>query len=384
MDGPIRILQVLTVMNLGGAETMIMNYYRNVDREKVQFDFLLHRPERGFFDDEIESLGGKIFRMPAISPKTYLSYKKQLNVFFKSHPEYSIVHSHLNALSCIILKVAKKYNIPVRIAHSHLAVEPFILKKILKKNTDVRATVKDATQSLIRHNVPKFATHYFSCGEKAGQWLFGKRNGVTIINNAINSKKFAFDTEMSSSIKADLNITNKKVIGHVGRFNEQKNHFFLIRVFNEILKKNKNCVLMLIGDGNLKSAIEQEAEKLGISESILFLGVRKNIPELLQAFDVFLFPSLYEGLPVTLIEAQASGLNIVTSDTVTQEVNITNQTSFLSLKDPLEKWADITIASLDYNRMDTTDQIKKGGYDIYENAKNLQEFYLNTNAYVRN
>ncbi|MFD2725960.1 glycosyltransferase family 1 protein [Hyunsoonleella rubra] len=385
MEQPTRVLQVLTIMNLGGAETMIMNYYRNVDKAKVQFDFLLHRPERGFFDDEIENLGGKIYRMPAINPKNYSDYKKKLTNFFKSHPEYKIVHSHLNALSCIILKIAKNNNIPIRVAHSHLAVEPFILKKIFKKNTDIKATVKDSIQSLIRTKVPKVATHYFACGVKAGQWLFGKNNQerVTVINNAINSELFSYDVSRSKEIRKQYKLEDKKIIGHVGRFNEQKNHFFLIKVFNEVLKKDKDCVLMLIGDGNLKSAIEKEAEKLGISESILFLGVKKNIPELLQAFDLFLFPSLYEGLPVTLVEAQASGLNIVTSDTVTPEVNITNQIVFLNLKAPIEKWADMVIEKLNYIRTNTTDQIKKGGYDIYQNAKNLQDFYLKTNSHVR-
>lgn len=385
-EKPIRILQVLTIMNLGGAETMIMNYYRHVDRKKVQFDFMLHREERGFFDDEIESLGGKIYRMPPISPKNYSGYKSKLNAFFDAHPEYTIVHSHLNALSSIILKVAKNKGIPVRIAHSHLAVEPYVIKKIFKKNTDIVATIKDSIQSLVRHKVPKYANHYFACGVKAGEWLFGKANAekVKVINNAINSSLFIFDEKKSQEVKKRLNISNKKVIGHVGRFNEQKNHFFLIKIFNEICKKNKDTILVLIGTGNLMQQIKAKVKELNIEDRVLFLGLQKNIPELLQAFDFFLFPSLYEGLPVTLIEAQASGLPILTSSTVTTEVNITGLVNFMELDTPEKQWADEVLNRINYKRKDTSTEIKNGGYDIYENAIQLQNFYLKTNTDVRN
>jgi len=378
---PIRVLQVLTIMNLGGAETMIMNYYRHVDRTKVQFDFLLHREERGFFDDEIEQLGGKIFRMPAISPKNYFVYKRKLNLFFDEHPEYSIVHSHLNALSSIILGIAKRKHTPCRIAHSHLAVESGTFKKIFKKNTDIKATIKDSIQSLIRGKVAKVANHYFACGEKAGDWLFGIKNNekITVINNAINASLFKYDFEKAIKFKEEFNLIDKKVIGHVGRFNEQKNHFLLIKIFNEVYKKDNNCVLVLIGDGNLKSRIEKEAKQLNISKNVLFLGLRDNIPDLLQGFDLFLFPSLYEGLPVTLVEAQASGLKVVTSSTVTKEVNITGLITYIDLNESESVWANTVINNLNYNRKNTLDQIKEGGYDIFENAKKLQTFYLNKN-----
>ncbi len=386
MKEPVRVLQVLTIMNLGGAETMIMNYYRNIDRTKLQFDFLLHREDKGFFDDEIESLGGKIYRMPAISPRNYFKYRSALNSFFDSHPEYKIVHSHLNALSSIVLGVAKQKKIPVRIAHSHLAVEPFVLKKIFKKNTDILATIKDSIQSLVKYKVSKTAIHYFACGQKAGGWLFGKKNrdNVEIINNAIDASKFTFSPMQSKKMKKELNLIDKKVIGHVGRFNEQKNHFFLINVFSELVKKDKNCVLVLVGDGNLKPLIKNEAERLKISSNILFLGLRKDIPNILQSFDLFLFPSLYEGLPVTLVEAQAAGLSVVTADTVTKEVDITNLITFKSLKDSYHSWANTVMEKLNYNRENTKHLIEKGGYDIFENAKKLQNFYLKEYSNVRN
>ncbi|MFV9551014.1 glycosyltransferase family 1 protein [Algibacter sp. PT7-4] len=386
-EKPIRVLQVLTIMNLGGAETMIMNYYRHVDKSKIQFDFLLHRSERGFFDDEIESLGGKIYRMSPIRPHTHFLYKKKLEQFFDEHPEYNVVHSHLNALSSTILKIAKAKGIQTRIAHSHLAVEPYVLKKIFKKNTDIKATIKDAIQSLIKYKVKKHATHFFACGLKAGEWLYGKNNAskITIINNAINSSLFTYNPNLSLQVKKELGVSGKKVIGHVGRFNEQKNHFFLIKIFNEILKKDKNCVLALAGNGNLMSPIKKEVKKLEIKNQVLFLGLQKNIPKLLQGFDLFLFPSLYEGLPVTLVEAQSSGLPIVTSNTVTTEVDITGLITFLDINNDSEsKWAKTVLNKLNYERLNTSSQIKKGGYDIYENASKLQEFYIKTNTNVRN
>lgn len=383
---PIRVLQVLTIMNLGGAETMIMNYYRHVDRTKIQFDFLLHREERGFFDDEIESFGGKIYRMPPIAPQNYFKYKKKLNAFFDKHPNYKIVHSHLNALSSIILGVAKNKNVSTRIAHSHLAVEATVFQNIFKKNTDIKATIKDSIQSLIRQKVKKVATHYFACGEKAGDWLYGKNNkqNVTVINNAIDASLFTYNLVKSEHIKKALNLTGKKIIGHIGRFNEQKNHFFLLKIFYEVYKHNNDCVLVLVGDGNLKPKIEKEVANLGIQKNVYFLGLRKDIPQILQSFDLFLFPSLYEGLPVTAVEAQASGLKIVTSTTVTKEVNITGLVTYVSLETPETEWANIVINNLNYERKNTLNKIKTGGYDIYENAKNLQNFYLKENQNVRN
>lgn len=383
---PTRILQVLTIMNRGGAETMIMNYYRALDRSMVQFDFLLHRTEKGAFDDEIKAMGGRIFYMPAINPKNYFEYKKKLNIFFKNHSEYNVVHSHLNALSGILLSVAKKQGIKIRIAHAHLAVEPYAIKKIFYKNTDIKATVKDSIQSVLRFTTPKHATHYFACGKKAGTWLFGEKLApqVTVINNAIHTENFSFNIETRNSLKAELKLENKKVIGHVGRFNEQKNHFFLLDIFKEVIKSHHDTVLVLIGDGNLRTKLEEKVAALQLNNHVRFLGVRTDIAELLQVFDVFLFPSLYEGLPVTLVEAQAAGLKIVASNTITNEVDITNTISFLPLEASPKTWAKTILNSWNYERVNTFDQIKNGKYDIHENAKSLENFYLKNSTYVRN
>lgn len=375
---PIRVLQVLTAMNRGGAETMIMNYYRAMNRNNIQFDFMVHREEVGVYEAEIRSLGGKIFKMPALSPKNYFNYTKALHIFFKSHPEYNVIHSHMNAYSYVILKIAKLNNVPIRIAHSHTSIEPFY-KKIFLKNTDVITTLKDSVQSVVRHFVPKVANYYFSCGQKAGLWLFGKKNysKVTIINNAVNSTQFSYNNEIGNEYKTNLKLLDKKVIGHVGNFVEAKNHLFLIRVFKKMLEKNKNLVLLLVGQGYLQSKIEEEVKKLEIENSVRFLGVRDDIPNLMQAFDLFLFPSLYEGLPLTLVEAQASGLKIIASDAITNEVEVTNLVTFCSLDKPEEYWADLALKNLTYKRRNTHKDIVDGKYDIEMNAKNLYEFYCN-------
>ena len=364
-------------MNLGGAETMIMNYFRNVDRSKIIFDFLLLRPERGAYDDEIEALGGIIYRLPPISPSTFFVFNKELKEFFKVHPEYDIVHSHLNSLSTFILKAAKP-TANIRIAHSHIAISPIKLKDFFNKNLDLKTTIKEYIQSKLKTQVAKHATHYFACGEKAGRWMFGDNaaDKVTVLNNAIDAAKFKFDQNISLNKKEELGLKEKIVIGHVGRFNDQKNHLFLISIFNEVLKNKPNTVLLLVGVGDLMPKIKSEADKLGISESILFLGARRDIPELLQCFDLFLFPSLYEGLPVTLIEAQAAGLNIIASNTITSEVNFGDLITFISLEQSPELWAKMVIEKLNYDREDTQKMIIENHYDIKSNARMLEEFYL--------
>lgn len=376
---PIRVLQVLTIMNRGGAETMIMNYYRAIDRTKVQFDFLLHRPEEGVFEKEILALGGKIYKMPAISPKNYVSYIKKLNQFFKEHPEYKIVHAHLNALSSIVLKIAKRNGVAIRMAHSHTSLCHLNINPFSKDRHSLGFIFKFMVQNLIKGAVSKNATMYLACGEKAGMWLFGKKNldKTKIINNAIQSNTFSYQPEKAIASKKDLNVEKEQlVIGHVGNFVPEKNHLFLIKVFHEIKKEIKDSKLILVGGGD-KSIVEAKVNELNLKNDVLFLGVRSDVPNVLMAMDVFVFPSTNEGLPVTLIEAQASGLKITASNGVSKELDITGLVDFLSLKESPKYWARHIIASKDYKRVDTKRQITTGNYDISNNAKMLQEFYYN-------
>lgn len=363
MGEPIRVLQVVTHMNRGGLETMLMNYYRNIDRTKVQFDFLTHRPEneKKDYDDEIRSLGGKIYHMPVLNPFSR-NYMKCLDEFFKEHKEYKIVHSHLDCLSAYPLKMAKKNGVPVRIAHSH--------------NTSQEKNLKYLIKDYSKKQIPKYATHLFACGREAGEWMFGKHK-FQIMNNAIDAKKFIYNEEVRKQKRQELGLDGKFVIGHVGRFNLQKNHEFLIRCFKDFAKSNKDAILILIGNGELQDKIKQQVKEYQIEDQVKFLGLREDIPQLLQAMDLFLFPSLFEGLPVTLVEAQAAGLPCVISDTITDEIMITDAISKVSLESDLEKWNQAILKYKDMKRRNTMSEIEAHGFDIEKNARWLEEFYIN-------
>lgn len=373
---PIRILQVFTVMNRGGAETMIMNYYRKIDKTKIQFDFLVHRNEKADYDDEIEALGGKIYRFTPVNifyPKLYYN---SLRTFFMSHNNYVIIHSHLNTFSCFPLKIAAEFNIPCRIAHAHIALSKVDFLSVMYGKEKIKDTLKKVVKLRLKKKIKKDATHLFSCGDKAGQWLFGDSPFKTM-NNAIDTEKFKFCQSVSETYKKDFGVEEELVLGHIGRFVSQKNHVYLIKIFASLLKKHKKATLVLIGDGPLKKSIEMEAKNLKIDHKVKFLGIREDIPQLCQMMDVFVFPSLYEGLPVTLIEAQAASMKIMASDNITKEVKLTDNIEFISIEeDMINTWANKIINLNILNRLDQTSAIINGNYDIVSNTKDIQDFYL--------
>ena len=370
----IRVLQVFTIMNRGGAESMIMNYYRKLDRNKVQFDFLVHRKEKAAFDDEIENLGGKIYKFNPISPFFPKKYYNELRTFFKEHSEYSIIHSHLNTFSSFPLKIAREFNIPCRIAHAHIAIDKVNLSSFLSQKESPKETLKKLIKLQLKKRVKKNATHLFSCGEKAGNWLFGD-TPFTTMNNAIDTEKFKYDELTSTAYKKKFNLQNEIVIGHIGRFVSQKNHSFLLQIFAALLKRESNYTLVLIGDGPLRESLEKEAGNLKIIDKVHFLGVRTDIPQLCQMMDIFVFPSFYEGLPVTLIEAQASSLKIFASDSITNEVHLTDNIQFFSINKTADEWAK-KITELDsIEKIDQTKKIIETNYDIVSNTAQIQEFY---------
>lgn len=356
----LRILHVVTYMGLGGLETMIMNYYRKIDKDKIQFDFLVHRSEEAYYDQEIKNLGGKIYHIQKLNPFSS-SYKNELRNFFVSHPEYQIVHIHQDCLSGIIAKVAKECGVPVRIAHSHSSSQDKNFKYLIKL--------------YFKRIIPKYSTHLLACGKKAGEWMFSGAK-FDILNNAIETPKYTFSEEKRNQMRSALNIPDDKlVIGHVGRFSEPKNHIFLIKIFAEILK-NRDALLLLVGDGELRPNIEAQAKQLGVYDKILFLGRRNDVCDIMQAMDVFVFPSIYEGFPVSIIEAQASGLHCLISDAVPIECKITDLVLQLPLNYPAEAWAQTTLEQQFVNRTSTAQTIEKCGFDINANAKQLLDFYL--------
>lgn len=369
METPVRVLQVIGIMNRGGAETMIMNLYRNIDRTKVQFDFVVHTNEMGMFDNEIEELGGKIYHCPRYVIKNHLFYKNWWNNFLKEHSsEYIAVHGHIGSTASIYLSIAKKYGL-YTIAHSHSA------GKVI--------SVKDVIYKIISYRTRNIADYFFGCSELAGVKRYGKKvvnnsKIFSVLNNAIDVNKYVFSNGIRSKIRKELSIDeNQLVIGHIGRFDKAKNQSYLVNVFEELHNADKNTKLVLVGSGENVESIKMQIKELNLENSIILTGVRSDVYDLLQAFDVFVFPSIYEGLPVTVIEAQASGLKCLLSDTITKEVDITGLVEYMSLNNSAEEWAEKILSIIPYDRVNTSDKIISAGYDINTTAKQLTEFYLN-------
>ncbi|WML45827.1 glycosyltransferase family 1 protein [Neobacillus sp. PS3-40] len=365
MGCPLRILHVVVNMNRGGAETLIMNLYRNIDRTKVQFDFLTCK--EGAFDAEIKKMGGKVHRIPYISDVGHFKYIKELNKFFTLQNHYKVVHSHLDKMSGLVLRSAKKAGIPTRIAHSH------------NTSSEGGAAAKMYKWYAGQHILPS-ATNLFACSKEAAQWLFKeKSNSSNILKNGIESNRFEFSQEIRQQVREEFQLDhNTFVLGHVGRFNHQKNHSFLIDIFNQFNKVYKNSILILVGDGHLRSEMEKKAKDLNLKEKIKFIGIREDINLILQAFDVFIFPSLHEGLPVSLIEAQGAGLPCVISNKISKDVDLSiNLIEFSPLGD-IQLWVDkiIKIATKKNSRKTVPNSLSKQGYDIKTIASSIENFYL--------
>lgn len=365
MKEPVRVLMVVTQMVRDGMESRIMDIYRKIDKSKVVFDFLCHREAKGDYDDEIISMGGRIYKICSMSPENYFRYKSQLRKFFAEHPEYKIVHCQLNAMSTLVLKAAKEAKVPVRIAHSRTA----------GAKLDWRLPIRFVSKLFLKN----YATDYFACSILAGEWLFGKKavkaGKVKVINNAIDSVKFSYNHELRELWRDKLKLKDKLVIGHVGRFTYPKNHKFLIDVFSEIKKQRDDAVLVLIGNGELMKEIQDRVNLLGFAESVLFIGKVDNVRDFYQAIDVFLFPSHYEGLPGAVIEAQAAGLPSIVSSSITKEVKITELVELISLKELAVNWAEKVLEKEACKRQNTYEQISKAGYDVTAVARELEQYY---------
>ena len=361
----IRVLHIVTYMGRGGLETMLMNYYRHIDRNKVQFDFLVHRDFEADYDQEILSMGGRIYHISRLIPWSKI-YRNKLKKFFHEHPDYRIIHVHQDCLSSVALQCAKECNVPVRIAHSH--------------NSSQDKNIKYLFKCYYMRKIPVYATDLFACSDLAGKWMFGGEP-FQIIFNAIDAEKYVYSSEVARRVRNDLKIDKDYVIGHVGRFNPQKNHAFLLDVFAECVKINANVKLILVGDGTGKKQIQDKVESLGIKNNVIFMGVRTDVNELLQAMDVFVFPSLYEGLGISVIEAQAAGLPCVISDCIPDDCIVTKGlVEKLSLSTPPMQWAQVIMNLRGTYRTNQTNEIRNAGYDILEATKKLEGFYLNKYA----
>ncbi len=364
MQQPIRILQLFTIMNRGGAETNVMNYYRKLDKSKFQFDFAVHREEKGAYEEEIIELGGKIFRFSNIHPLKLKEYKQQVKHFFDQN-QYKIIHGQCSELGYFFYKEAYKRGVPVIIAHGH--------------NSNPKLDLKSIFRWFWKKKMMRYVNTYFSCGDEASIWLFGKKKAskAFTMTNAVDTKCFVYSEEKALQIRKQLNAEQTKNFIHVGRFNIQKNHEFLTAVFYELLQINYNQKLFLVGEGELKKQIQDQVATLGIEQKVVFLGSRNDVNELLQGMDVFLFPSLFEGLPVSLVEAQASGVHCVISDGIPKEaILIPENVSVLSLKESATRWANQINILDSFYKKDVSQQIIDKGYDIESNVRILENKYL--------
>lgn len=364
---PIRVAQIIGKWLGGGVESVVMNYYRHIDRTKIQFDFICDEDSTNIPYEEIEKMGGKVILIPPY--QKVFKYHKKLKEVLKSGG-YKIVHSHINTLSVFSLFAAKCAGVPVRIAHSHSTTN----KKEKKKNL---------LKQVLRPFSKVFATDYMCCSELAGRWLFGNKeydNGnVYLLNNAIDLDKFKYEEEKRKEKRKELNIEDSTlVIGHVGRFVEQKNHRFLIDIFNEVHKQKENSILLLAGQGPLMEEMKEKVKILGIEDSVKFLGQRNDINELYQAMDLLLFPSLYEGLGMVVVEAQISGLPCVVSTEIPKIAKVTKKITFVNLENKIKPWNEVIfkyLSNINRKNINFTDKIEN--YDIKKDVTKLEIKYIN-------
>ena len=357
----IKVAQVIGMAINGGTESLWMNYYRNIDRTKIQFDFLVESESEIINREEIEALGGHVVIIP--SYKTPFKYMKALTKIFKEN-KYDIVHSNMSTLSVFTLKAAKKAGIKVRIAHSHSTSNKKEWKKNIMKN-------------MLRPFSKKYSTDYFSCSELAGRYLFGDKTydqgKVTIINNAIEIEKFKLNEEFRKTIRDEYQIADTTVVlGNVGRMGSQKNQIYLLDIFKVYNALNNDSKLLILGDGPLHDELVTKAKTLGIESNVIFAGVHPDIYRYYSAMDVFCMPSLYEGLPVVGIETQANGLPVLFADTITKEVGINDNSKFESLSNDANVWANDLVELVKQGR---TNEFKSDIYDIKKQAKDLKELY---------
>ncbi len=371
---PIRILEVFGKMNRGGAEAMIMNLYRKMDRSRVQLDFMVHTEEHCQFDDEIEQLGGRIYRVPRFKVYNLISYCRSWRRFFKSHSEYHVVHGHIGSTAAIYLHEANRVGC-FTIAHSHSASAP-------------THSLHNVFYSLFSWPTRFVAKQLFGCSTEAGIARFGRKAVKSAryrnFPNAIELDNFMFKADERTAKRRELGIHPEQlVVIHVGRITTQKNPSMILQIFKEIIEKDNHAICLWVGTGELSNTYQDEISREGLSDRIIMTGVRHDIPQLLMASDVFLFPSLWEGLPVSVIEAQASGLPCVISDAISREVAVTPLVEWHSLSEPAEEWANRCLEVAAQNlghRESPLNSLSEAGYGVQLSAKKLQDYYLKVNG----
>lgn len=363
----IRILHVIGSMELGGAETSIMNLYRNIDRSKIQFDIVVHTNGKMFYSDEIASLGGKVYCAPQFKVYNLSHYKSWWNQFFKQHPEYRIVHGHIGSVASIYLKIAKEHG-RTTIAHSH--------------RTKGKLSLMEVVFRAMTFSTRYIADYFMACSIEAGRDRYGEKvvdsSRFQVINNGIDAEKYRFSCNRRERCRAELEIQDHTIVwGHVGRFVPAKNHKKIIDVFYQFHKRFPDSLLLLFGEGKEKDHILELVKEMNLIDAVRFMGLTDKIDYYLQAMDIFIFPSIFEGLGIALIEAEAAGLPCIVSDAIVDEADIgAGLIDKIPLTEESGRWADRAVEALGKPRIDTMDYVVKSGFDIKSVAMHLQKFYL--------
>lgn len=374
MNKPLRVLFFIDRLRLGGIQMLAYDILKHNDPSKMEIEILnLDDGQQYPLTETLKQMGIKIYQLKGAwmnTPLDFPHYFKSVDAFFKMHHDYDVVHMHSSSKNYYILECAAKWNIPVRVAHSH------------NTGFQSRNPLTIALGNLMMKPMRKYATHWVGCSKLACEWLFGKgcveQGQASVILNGIDSTLFVYDEKTRLEIRKELGLEGKFIIGHVGRFVNQKNHTFLLDIFAEVAKRRDDAVLMLIGIGELMDAMKQKASELGIADRVLFVGFKDDRNRYMQAMDSFLFPSLYEGLSVVLIEAQAAGLPVFTSDTTTTETKYSDHMQFLSLQQPASAWAEELLKVGSIERKDMTEMLDKAGFEIRAMVRNLYNLYSST------
>lgn len=364
MSERIRVLQVFASLERGGAETSVMSYYRHTDRDRIQYDFVVHTPHRGAFEEEIENLGGRIHRLPRFRWTNLRAYMSAWRELLARNPGYSVVHGHFFTISVVYLAVASKFGIAT-ISHSHANVP------------GSRGTLIRAINWPSRRRVDLKV----ACSTEAARSFYGagavRRGEVVVIHNAIEVERFRFNPAARSAARCSLGLEGKFVVGHIGRFEYSKNHVFLLDMFAELRRSEPRATLLLVGDGSRRDEIESRIADLGLTESVVLTGVRSDIPDLLQAMDVFVVPSLYEGFGIVAVESQAAGLPTIVSDRLPKDVHITSLVESVPLEAGIGTWAAAILKHRNSDaRVSPTSEIGQAGFDVTEEARKLERLYL--------
>lgn len=363
----IRILHIGMSPNPGGVENFVMNVYRNIDRNKIQFDFLVdHNVDKIAYEDEIISLGGKVYKSYYRRKEFLRKGRISIEKFLKQHPEINGIHMHANTLNPMfkVLEVAKKMDLKVRILHSH------------NSNYMKKLKIKDKIyEKYVRKKIHSVTTNLFACSKEAGLWMF-QDNNFHVIKNGIDVEKFEFNGETRKITRQELNLSNNFVIGHVGRMNYQKNPIYLLEVFKCIHQKDNNSRLLYVGDGYEKDKVKKYIKDNSLEGKVILVGAVKDTYKYFCAMDVFFLPSRFEGLGIVLLEAQANGLKCYTTDMVPKETNIIGNVEYIGLNVEKEKWAEEILKGKNEKRKeDVIKFFEQAEYDIKSTVKEIQKIY---------